>query len=436
MTRSFILVVLVVALSGCLLPVAARAEDAAYDRPPINYSSPELHDPVAALQHKIDAGQLKLTYDAKTGYLPALLKALNVPVASQVFVFSKTSFQRSLIGPETPRALYFNDDVYVGYVQGGDVIEITATDPQKGPIFYTLRQKTRGTPTFARQTDACLQCHASSMTQDLPGHLVRSVYPDADGQPILSAGSFRTNASSPLKQRWGGWYVTGRTGSQVHMGNVISRNKDDVESADFTAGTNVTSLADRIDVAPYLSPHSDVVALMVMEHQTQVHNLITRANVLTRIALHDAVELNKALNRPADFRSDSTTSRIKNAVEPLLKAMLFSEEATLTDKVEGTSSFAADFAKCAPRDAKGRSLRDLDLKTRLFKNPLSYQIYTEAFDALPQAAKDQFYTRLHEVLSGRDTGKEFAHLTPPDRTAIREILVATKKNLPATFTKP
>jgi hypothetical protein len=433
MTRSPLIIV---ALSACLLAAPTRAEDAAYDRPPINYSSPDLHDPIAALQKKIDAGKLKLAYDPKTGYLPALLEALKVPVSSQTLVFSKTSFQRSLIGPDTPRALYFNDDVYVGYVQGGDVIEITATDPHKGPIFYTLRQRTRGTPTFARQTDACLQCHASSMTQDLPGHLVRSVYPDADGQPILSAGSFRTNASSPLKQRWGGWYVTGRTGSQVHMGNVISRNKDDVESADFTAGTNVTSLSDRVDVAPYLSPHSDVVALMVMEHQIQVHNLITRANVLTRITLQDAVELNKALNRPADFRSDSTTSRLKNAVEPLLKAMLFSEEVPLTDKVEGTSTFAADFAKCAPRDAKGRSLRDLDLETRLFKHPLSYQIYTEAFDALPPAAKDQFYTRLNEVLSGQDTSKEFSHLSDQDRQSIREILLATKKNLPASFTQP
>jgi hypothetical protein len=421
------------ALATCLLILPAHADDAPYDRPPINYSSAELSDPVATLQHKLDAGQLKLTYDAKTGYLPALLRALNIPVSSQVLVFSKTSFQRNLISPETPRALYFNDDVYVGYVQGGDVIEITATDPNKGPIFYTLRQKTRGLPTFARQTDACLQCHASSMTQDLPGHLVRSVYPDADGQPILSAGSFRTNPASPLKQRWGGWYVTGRTGSQVHMGNVFSRKKDDAESTDFTSGTNALSLADRLDTTPYLSPHSDVVALMLMEHQIQVHNLITRANILTRLALHDAVELNKALNRPADYRSESTTSRIKNAVEPLLKAMLFSEETPLTDKVEGTSTFAADFAKAAPRDPKGRSLRDLDLQSRLFRHPLSYLIYTPAFDTLPAAAKDQFYTRLDEVLSGKDTTKDFAHLTPADRTAVRDILIATKTDLPKPF---
>lgn len=417
----------------CLLSPGLRAEDAAYERAPINYLTAPLTDPVARLQQKIDSGRLKLAYDAQTGYLPALLRALNVPVSSQVLVFSKTSFQRSLIGPENPRALYFNDEVYIGYVQGGDVLEITSTDANTGPIFYTLRQKTRGTPTFARQTDSCLQCHASSMTQDLPGHLVRSVFPDADGQPILSAGSFRINPTSPLKQRWGGWYVTGHTGSQKHMGNVIARDKDNPEATDFTAGTNVTNLASRVELGHYLSPHSDVVALMVMEHQAFVHNLITRANFLTRMAMHDAAELNKALGRPADYRSDSTTSRIRNAVEPLLKAMLFSEETPLTDEVEGTTAYAKEFAASGPRDEKGRSLRDFDLRTRMFKHPCSYLIYGEAFDALPKEAKEQFYKRLDEVLSGKDTSKEFAHLSEGDRQAIRSILVATKKDLPAAF---
>jgi hypothetical protein len=420
-------------LAICLLSQPLFAEDASYERPPINYATAALTDPVARLQREIDAGRVKLAYDPKTGYLPALLRALKVPVSSQVLVFSKTSFQRNLIGPETPRALYFGDEVYVGYVQGGDVLEITSTDPNTGPIFYTLRQKTRGTPTFARQTDSCLQCHASSMTQDLPGHLVRSVYPDADGQPILSAGSFRTNPSSPLKQRWGGWYVTGTTGAQKHMGNVIARDKDNPEGTDFTAGTNLKDLSAKVDVAPYLTPHSDVVALMVMEHQALVHNLITRANFLTRLAEHDAAELNKALGRPADYQSDSTRSRIKNAVEPLLKAMLFAEEAPLSDAVEGTSGFAKEFAAVGPRDGQGRSLRDLDLRTRMFKHPLSYLIYGEAFDALPPAAKAQFYARLGEVLSGKDSSKEFAALSGDDRAAIRSILVATKKDLPASL---
>jgi hypothetical protein len=413
--------------------VTALAGDALYEREPVNYLTAAVEDPVARLAARIDAGQVKLAYDANTGYLPALLKALDVPVSSQVLVFTKTSLQRDRINPRRPRAVYFNDDVYVGYVQGGDVIEISSTDPVLGPVFYTLRQAERRRPAFTRQTDACLQCHAGSMTHDLPGHLVRSVYPDADGQPILSAGTFRTNPASPLKQRWGGWYVTGTTGDQKHMGNVFAPNPDAAERTDFTAGTNLTTLEGRFDTSPYPSPHSDVVALMVMEHQAFVHNMTTRASVLTRVALHDAVEMNKALGRPLDHRSDSTVSRIKNAVEPLLKALLFSEEAALTGPVKGTSGFTESFAKLGPRDGKGRSLRDFDLAARMFKHPCSYMIYGQPIDRLQDAAREQLYRRLFEVLSGRDGSKEFAHLTADDRRAVLEILVGTKKGLPEYF---
>jgi hypothetical protein len=420
-------------LCGLFCGFTARADDSVYERPPIDYLNATAQDPVAHLADKIKRGKLTLAYDAKTGYLPALLKALNVPVSSQLLVFSKTSFQRQLIDPEHPRALYFNDDVYIGFVQHGDVLEISSTDPQNGPIFYTLRQRHAGGASLIRQTDSCIQCHASSITNDLPGHIVRSVFADVDGQPVFSAGTFRINPTSPLKQRWGGWYVTGTSGAQHHMGNIIVNEKDDMDKIDLSAGTNLTTLANKLDTSPYLSPHSDIVAHMVLEHQTYVHNLITRASMLTRITMHDAAELNKALGRPAGYRSESTTSRIKNPVEPLLKGMLCSEEAALTDTIKGTSGFAEEFAKRGPRDDKGRSLRDFDLRTRMFKYPCSYLIYSESFNALPAEAKEQFYTRLKEVLSGKDQSKEFAHLSQQDRTAIREILLATKKDLPESF---
>src|SRR5688572_27007065 len=134
---------------------SAGAYDAVYERPPINYPTAQMDDPVARLARRIASGEVRLAYDAKTGYLPALLKELRVPVSSQTLVFSKTSFQRELIGPDRPRALYFNDDVYVGYVKGGDVIEITSTDPNNGPVFYTVSQKEAGPEVplkFARQS--------------------------------------------------------------------------------------------------------------------------------------------------------------------------------------------------------------------------------------------------------------------------------------------
>jgi hypothetical protein len=414
-------------------PLIACADDSLYERDPVNYAKAVVSDPVAVLKRQMDAGKVKLAYDERHGYLPALLDALGVPAASQVLVFSKTSMQREFINPRRPRAIYFNDDVYVARVQGSDILEVTATDPVNGPMFYTVREKRVGGPAVVRQTDACLQCHASSMTHDLPGHIVRSVYPDGDGQPILSAGTFRTNPASPLKQRWGGWYVTGLSGGQKHMGNVTSANRDDPERTDFTAGTNLTDLSTKIDTGDLLAPTSDIVALMVMEHQAFVHNQVTRASMLSRLAMHDGREMNKALGRPIDFRSDSTESRLKNAVEPLVKAIVFGEETPLTERVSGTAEFAKGFVARGPRDAKGRSLRDFDLTTRMFRYPCSYLIYSPGVAALPAEAKEAFFKRLFAVLNGADQSKEFAHLSAEDRRAVLEILRGTMKDLPGYF---
>src|SRR6185436_3336105 len=249
------------------------------------------------------------------GYLPSLLSQLNIPQSSQVLVFSKTSFQRERIAPATPRALYFNDDTYVGYCQDGNVIEIAASDPNLGSVFYTLDQHERKTPILTRQTDNCLQCHASAMTHQVPGLLVRSVVPDKTGLPIFRAGTFVTTHESPLKERWGGWYVTGKHGDQKHLGNQLWEDEDSGPKPLARGGApmNVESLKDRVDTSAYLTPHSDIVALMVLEHQAEMHNRITRANFQTRIALRDERIMNEALGRPEGTRSESTISRIKGA---------------------------------------------------------------------------------------------------------------------------
>jgi hypothetical protein len=405
----------------------ARGTD--IERPPINYSTAPADNAVSRLQQRLDAGQASLRYEEKFGYLRALLRELRVPVSSQMLVFSKTSLQRERIRPKTPRAVYFSDDVYVGFCQHGSVLEVTAADPKLGAVYYTLDQEAADKPQFVRQNDTCLICHGSSQNQGFPGPLVRSVYADAEGLPILSAGSYRTDQGSPLAQRWGGWYVSGTTGKQVHMGNLVVRGRQRPEEIDNRAGTNVTDLGRLCNTSAYLGAHSDVVALMVLEHQAEMHNRITRAGFLTRAALHEEAEINKALGRPAGYRSESTLSRIKNAGEPLVKYMLFSGEAPLTDRVRGTSGFAEEFAARGPRDCRGRSLRDFDLKTRLFKYPCSYLVYSAGFDALPEPVKDYVLRRLGEVLSGKDTSADFAHLSAADRRAIAEILRETKPSL-------
>ncbi len=422
-----------VTLFGLAAPPAGAAD---LDAEPISYSTAPAENAVTRLLQRLQSGQTRLTHDDEHGYLRSVLRELNVPESSQVLVFSKTSLQRQRISPKTPRAVYFNDDVYVGFCLRGDVMELSAVDPRLGTVFYTLDQHDADRPHFQRQGDSCLICHGSSQNQGFPGHLVRSIYPDADGQPILSAGSHRTDHTSPLRERWGGWYVTGTSGHQVHMGNLILRDKRHPEQVSLAEGCNVTDLRDRFTVGLYPTPHSDIVALMVLEHQAEGHNRITRANFLTRLALRDEAEINKALGRPTDEHSPSTLSRIKNAGEPLVKYLLFSGETKLTDPVAGTSSFAREFSQRGPHDPRGRSLRNLDLRQRLFVYPCSYLIYSAAFDGLPQPVKDYVLRRLWEVLSGQDTSKDFSHLSAADRRAVLEILLDTKPGLPDYWKRP
>src|SRR5579883_1506867 len=230
--------VLALAAAIILAPAQVWAE-IPYEREPIRYLTAQPTDPVAQLKQRLERGESSLSYDSQHGYLPALLKALKIPVSSQVLVFSKTSFQRTLISPAAPRAIYFNDDVYVGFVQGGDVLEFSAADPDLGGTFYLMDQAERPKPALVRQTHDCLQCHASGKTEDVPGHLVRSVFPDADGQPIFNAGTFTTTDESPWKERWGGWYVTGKHGRQVHMGNVVVTDPKQPETLDQVAGAKI-----------------------------------------------------------------------------------------------------------------------------------------------------------------------------------------------------
>lgn len=416
------------------LSTTARAQsDSPFEQEPIFYSGPEVNDPIARLQKRLDEGMVNLEYDDRHGYLRSVLEFLEIPISSQMLVFSKTSFQRDRISPSTPRALYFNDSAYIGWVQLGEVLEVSAVDPQKGAIFYALPQQRVERPKFLRQTHACLQCHDSSLSQGVPGHFVRSVYPDVNGLPILSAGTFVSSHNSPLSERWGGWYVTGTHGKQTHMGNVSVPRRSTHEppgKSDLSAGANVTNLGERCDTSPYLTPHSDIVALMVLEHQTHLHNLLTRANHQTRLALRDEVAMNRTLGRPVDERLDSTLSRIKSVCEPLVKYLLFADEAPLADRVEGTSGYAKEFSREGPRDRAGRSLCDFDLEKRMFRYPLSYLIYSEAFSSLPELARDYVYRRLWQVLSGEDKSGKFAHLTEADRRAIVEILRDTKPDLP------
>ena len=401
------------------------------DHDAILYTKGDVNDPVSHLQKRIDAGEVKLKYEDEFGYLRSVLQELKVPLSSQLLVFSKTSFQAPRIAPRTPRALYFNDNVTVGFVRTGEVLEFATLDPRQGAIFYTLDQERASHPHFQRQ-DVCLQCHQSGATMGIPGLMIRSVSPDRNGMPVMSLGGYVTDHRSPLKERWGGWYVTGTTGDQPHMGNAVVQNAAEDDRLPVSEGTrNITDLNRFVDTGAYLTPHSDIVALMTLEHETQMFNLITRVGWEARMALYENNAINKSLGEPETNVRESTTHRINAAVEELLEYTLFGGETKLTSPVEGTSGFAAEFQKQGPHDAKGRSLYQFDLKTRMFRYPCSFLIYSEAWDSMPPIVKARIYQRLWEVLTGKDQSSKFSHLSPADRNAILEIVRSTKKGLPA-----
>ncbi len=424
--------VVVIALALPAIGLAGLQGPSEFEHGVIRYASTPPADPVARLQERLDAGLATLRYDDRWGYLPAVLDALQIPRSSQGLVFSKTSLQLVQISPGAPRALYFNDEVYVGAVQGGRLMEVAAVDPAIGPVFYSLQQTDEQPPRFEREFLACLLCHDQAATGGVPGFTMLSVLPDAAGAAIRAAGAIVMSDRTPFKQRWGGWYVTGTHGDQRHWGNLISSHRPDslgnpqafIARLNLDAGANVTTLKDRFDSGAYLTEHSDLVALTVLNHQTRVHTLITKANYDVRTALHEDGTSQDPL--PA-----ATRSRIAAAVEPLLKAMMFASAAPLTAPIAGTTTFAADFEARGPRDRGGRSLRDLDLQTRLFKYRLSYLVYSPAFDGLPAPARAQFYQRLLDVLEGRDRSGDAAALAAAEKRAIFEILEQTKPEFAA-----
>jgi hypothetical protein len=377
--------------------------------PAIAYQRISGDDPVARLDQRIARDEVRLEFKGPSGYLQSVLAALDVPVASQMLVFSKTSFQAPRITPGNPRAIYFNDTVSVGWVRGGEVLEFVAHDARQGNIFYTLSQSTDGVPRFQRN-DTCVSCHTSDATQNVPGWFVGSVFPGVDGTTQYGP-AYTTDHRSPFDVRWGGWYVTGTHAAERHMGNAVVHDAGNLAAMVTNDTVHVTSLEGRFDMNGYLSPHSDLVALLVLEHQAHMGNLITRLGWEARIG--------KDAGRP-----------LRAAAEEFVDYLLFLNEAPLPGPIDGTSDFAATFAAKGPRDSRGRSLREFDLRTRLLKYPCSYMIYSEPFAALPDAAREAVYQRMWEILSGKERAPDYASITAADRQAILEILRETKPDLP------
>jgi hypothetical protein len=382
-------------------------------------TAPERNDPVSILDRKLAEGKAQLEYSDRWSYLKSLLANLDIHTDSQILVFSKTSFQQELISPQKPRALYFNDNVIIGAVQDASVFEVISLDPSDGLQFFSLDMTQKvGQPRFKAERGSCTFCHGP-INKWAQGVMIATVFPAPDGKPFSPPGALfhLTDHRSPFEDRWGGYWVTGTHGDIRHRGNSVAPDRAHPDQLDRSTSSNVISLGDRFDVSKYLEPTSDIVALMTLEHQTMMTNILTSVS--------------------AQFRASEILPLPENeldaAADRLVSFLLFVDETKLISPIKGVSTFSETFPQRGPRDSKGRSLRDFDLQTRMFKYPLSYMVYSAAFDGMPDAARERIYRRLYDVLTGKVTSGGYAQLSAERRRALLEILLETKPGLPAYF---
>lgn len=419
--------ILAAALAGGL-----RAEDA-YENAPIHYSATKPNDAAVRLEQAQIDGKVKISRGDPWATLRDILKFFDIPFESQVMVFSKTSKQNDRIGPATPRVVYFGDNAYMGYSVGG-LLEVATLDPVLGPVFYLCDPHVdEKQPIRFERDQSCLSCHGGPFSPDVPGVLVRSVFPDADGHPIMSQGSTVVDTTTPFEDRWGGWYVTGRHGAMLHRGNVTAQEDGESVKMNQKMGANVQSLGKFFDVSVYPRKTSDIVALMVLEHQTSTQNIMTKANHSALRAMHMQQSLQRELGEPVEKEPTGTARRIiDHSAEDVIDALLFKDEAALPDGgLEGDPAFQQAFAKNAPQSSDGRSLKDFQLLTRLFKHRCSYMVYSLTFRNLMPALKQTVMAGLWDALEGKNA--RYDYLAESERKRIQAILAETLPGAPAAW---
>ncbi len=401
-------------LLAITMTTAAPAQVDLWDLPPLRYSDTAAKDPLTTLAQDWQSGKNKFRGTTELTRLKEILAALRVPESSQVLVFSRTSKQNGLIHPANPRALYFSRDCYCGFVPGG-MMEVIIQDRQLGPIFYLIDLKiTNQIPTIERDTSDCLSCHGTGRTENVPGVLVRSVFPDEHGNALLSFGSGLVMHDTPIAQRWGGYYVTGDI-ALPHLGN---RTYTDARSAE-PAASDGKDLTEKIDVTKYPCATSDIVALIVLEHQCQANNLLTAA----KMNYDRARFLSRSIDPDSDPDEGSAGRVAEQAAQRIVEWFLFQGEAALGDDgVSGSEAFQQQFRAAFPCAKHGDSLADFQLNSRIFKNRCSFMIYSEAFRSLPAAVKTRVIHKLKAVVDATKSDDAFPQIKLTERRRIATIL--------------
>jgi hypothetical protein len=408
--------------SSILLLLASMTlwAEEAYEEMPVAYSLTKSQTKIDQLIGELNQKVLPKWIDAEESILPQLLKYLEVPISSQLLVFSATSLQRSLIHPETPRAIYFNDDIYIGYCQKG-LIEIIAVDGTIGPVFYRMKEYQEKGSYELQRDNQCLTCHGDHFTRDIAGLIVRSVYPNAEGRAIGQFGSDLVEVDTDIKKRWGGWFVTGLSEEVEHRGNQLYEENSEHGIAVLRKVYQESKEKPQY-LKRYLTDQSDVLTLMVFEHQCQVQNVLTAANQGCLRAMYRQEGVQKSMGEKITAEPEGSAVIVfDNAVEDILDVLLFKDEADLPEGgIEGNESFINDFQQKGKKNADGKSLRDFQLLNRLFKYRCSYMIESMAFQKLMPKLKEQVDSALRTILS--DGSERYAYLGKKEREIILSII--------------
>jgi hypothetical protein len=360
-------------------------------------------DPVALLIRDLESGKKTLSFNQTFGYLPSLLQELQVPVSSQTLVFSKTSLQSSYITPSTPRALYFNDKIYIGWIKNAPLIEIMSIDPLSGARFYTIENTNKPKQLFSADGTECFRCHGGRRDQFSPRLFVRSAFIAPSGYTRYLAPDRVVTSRTPHTERWGGWYVTGSHGKLRHMGNALALGNDENYTLDREKGANITDLSPFIDPKQYLTTSSDIVALLTMEHLMEAQN-----------------DLSVWASQAHQLENNDREEKVRVS-QGIADSLFLDSDAPFVDTIKGNSSFTQDFVRQYPRSSNGKSLASFELTKRLFHYNLSPLIYSETFRHLPPWARQQAKERVHLRLRASGTlGQEAIQILRETHPEFRE----------------
>ena len=399
-----------------------------YELEPHGYFSKDAKDPVTLLMKRVQRGEVLIKEPNGKPLVERLLRELGLNKDTQVLVFSRTSLQRREVSYSNPRALYFNESVYLGWMPNGR-IEIASFDPELGPIFYFQRELDDASSPLLARTRSCLGCHAGDATNFLPGSLGRSVYPDKSGRSLRSIDDYRRSGHHiPLHDRYGGWFVSGNHGAMRHMGNAIASREGGKITIDREQFANLEKLDRFFSTEAYPAPGSDIAALLVFDHQVTMHHRLVEAAYRARQSLFDS-KLDPKETDVSKLSKGRSTDEFLEGRDKVVDYLLFRDE-TPIPKVSCDPAFRRAFSANRIADSRKRSLKDLRLDGRIFENRCSYMIYSPTFDQFPPMLKGAIYARIHEILTSPKPVEGFDYLGKDEKRRILEILDETKEDLP------